>query len=110
MGSSFVDELSRNPLGLKHFIEFKYLRGYLLFGASQIFRAVRLFLTKQFWEWFAMSDERRAHEPTPYLQTRPATLLTAIGHCAAIIAMQLVSEMRDFGSGRAAAPVVAGIR
>ena len=57
-----------------------------------------------------MSDERRAHEPTPYLQTRPATLLTAIGHCAAIIAMQLVSETRDFGSGRAAAPVVAGIR
>jgi hypothetical protein len=67
-------------------------------------------LTKQFLEWFAMPDERRAHAPTPHLRTRPATMLTAIGLCVVIVAMQLVPDIRDLTSSRVPAPVVAGTR
>ena len=41
-----------------------------------------------------MSDERRAQSPTPYLQTRPATMLTAIGLCVLIMVIQLVPEIQ----------------
>ncbi|MCF8533325.1 MAG: hypothetical protein K9G48_10015 [Reyranella sp.] len=57
-----------------------------------------------------MSDERQAREPMPYLRTRLATMLTAIGLCAAIIAMHLVPEPRDVGGIPAPVTVVAGTR
>ena len=57
-----------------------------------------------------MSDERRAREPMPYLRTRPATMLTAIGLCTAIVAMHLVPEARDVGASPAPVTVVAGTR
>lgn len=57
-----------------------------------------------------MPDDRQAHAPTPLLKTRPATMLTAIGLCAMIIAMQLVPDMRDMTSSRVPATVVAGAR
>lgn len=49
-----------------------------------------------------MSDERRATVPSlpvpsPYLQTRPATLLTAIGLCLLVVLMQFAPEIRDSG-------------
>lgn len=56
-----------------------------------------------------MPDERRAKSPTPVLRTRPATLLSAIGLCLLIMAMQLVPESRDVGS-RVPTPVAAGTR
>jgi hypothetical protein len=40
-------------------------------------------------------SERRAKAPNPHLQTRPATMLTAIGLCFLIMIMQLVPEIRD---------------
>ena len=57
-----------------------------------------------------MPDERQARAPTPYLKTRPATMLTAIGLCAVIIAMHLVPDIRDGTSNRVPAPVVASTR
>ena len=57
-----------------------------------------------------MPDERRAHAPTPHLKTRPATMLTAIGLCVVIVAMQLVPQIHDMTSSRVTAPVVAGAR
>ncbi|MGQ0580579.1 MAG: hypothetical protein ACT4O6_01485 [Reyranella sp.] len=57
-----------------------------------------------------MPDDRQAHAPTPLLKTRPATMLTAIGLCAMIIAMQLVPDIRDIASSRTPATVVAGAR
>jgi hypothetical protein len=57
-----------------------------------------------------MSDERRAREPMPYLRTRPATMLTAIGLCAEIVAMHLIPEARDVGASPAPVTVVAGTR
>lgn len=58
-----------------------------------------------------MSDERRALAPSspvpsPYLQTRPATLLTAIGLCLLVMLMQFAPEIRD--SGARLTSVVAG--
>ena len=41
-----------------------------------------------------MSD-RPTRQPTPHLQTRPATMLTAIGLCALIVLMQLVPEVQS---------------
>lgn len=41
-----------------------------------------------------MTDHRPRREPTPHLQTRPATMLTAIGLCALIVLMQLVPEVQ----------------
>jgi hypothetical protein len=51
-----------------------------------------------------MSDERRPQGPKPVLQTRPATMLTAIGLCVLIMIIQLVPEFRDSGVGRGPAP------
>ena len=42
-----------------------------------------------------MTDHRTRREPTPHLQTRPATMLTAIGLCALIVLMQLVPEVQS---------------
>ena len=42
-----------------------------------------------------MTDQRTRREPTPHLQTRPATMLTAIGLCALIVLMQLVPEVQS---------------
>lgn len=50
-----------------------------------------------------MSDERRAHSPSPVLRTRPATMLTAIGLCLFIMIMQLLPEFRDSGLTRLSA-------
>ena len=36
-----------------------------------------------------MTDRPTRREPMPHLQTRPATMLTAIGLCALIVLMQL---------------------
>ena len=42
-----------------------------------------------------MTDQRTRREPTPHLQTRPATMLTAIGLCALIVLMQLMPEVQS---------------
>jgi len=42
-----------------------------------------------------MPDQRKKREPKPHLQTRPATMLTAIGLCALIVLMQLVPEVQS---------------
>ncbi len=41
-----------------------------------------------------MTDVRSRRAPTPHLQTRPATMLTAIGLCALIVLIQLVPEIQ----------------
>jgi hypothetical protein len=51
-------------------------------------------------------SERRAKAPNPLLQTRPATMLTAIGLCFLIMIMQLMPEVRD-ASTRIAATATA---
>lgn len=50
-----------------------------------------------------MSDERRisvpnSPGPNPLLQTRPATLLTAVGLCLLVMLMQFAPEIRDSGA------------
>jgi len=40
-----------------------------------------------------MTDHRPKQAPTPHLQTRPATMITAIGLCAIIVLIQLVPEI-----------------
>lgn len=50
-----------------------------------------------------MPDDRRAPAPSPYLQTRPATMLTALGLCLLVLIMQLVPETRDSVSRMSAA-------
>ena len=57
-----------------------------------------------------MSDERRPQGPKPVLQTRPATMLTAIGLCLLIMIMQLVPEFRDGGSSRLPASATTAAR
>jgi len=42
-----------------------------------------------------MSDERRAPAPSPFLHTRPTTMLTAICLCLLVMIMQFVPETRD---------------
>ena len=42
-----------------------------------------------------MTDVRSRRAPTPHLQTRPATMLTAIGLCALIVLLQLVPEVQS---------------
>jgi len=47
-------------------------------------------------EMSAMPDQRqRKHEPRPHLQTRPATMITAIGLCLIIMLIQLVPQIQD---------------
>lgn len=41
-----------------------------------------------------MTDRPTRRTPTPHLQTRPATMLTAIGLCALIVLMQLMPEIQ----------------
>lgn len=58
-----------------------------------------------------MSDERRipapnSPVPSPLLQTRPATLLTAVGLCLLVMLMQFAPEVR--ASGARLTSVVAG--
>jgi hypothetical protein len=43
----------------------------------------------------AFMSDRQTRQPTPHLQTRPATMLTAIGLCALIVLMQLVPEVQS---------------
>ena len=46
-----------------------------------------------------MTDQTKgARKPTPHLQTRPATMLTAIGLCVIIMLIQLVPEFQSMGS------------
>jgi len=42
-----------------------------------------------------MTDRSTRRGPTPHLQTRPATMLTAIGLCALIVLIQLVPEVQS---------------
>ena len=42
-----------------------------------------------------MSDQRQKREPNPYLQTRPATMITAIGLCVLVMLIQLVPQIQD---------------
>jgi len=46
----------------------------------------------------AMSDQHNKREPNPHLQTRPATMITAIGLCLIIMLIQLVPEINDAAS------------
>jgi hypothetical protein len=43
----------------------------------------------------SVMTERRTRQPVPHLQTRPATMLTAIGLCALIVLIQLVPEVQS---------------
>jgi hypothetical protein len=45
-----------------------------------------------------MTDDHFRRAPNPHLRTRPATMLTAIGLCAIIIAMQLAPQIHDLSS------------
>lgn len=46
-----------------------------------------------------MTDHAKGgRKPTPHLQTRPATMLTAIGLCVIIMLIQLVPEFQTMGS------------
>jgi hypothetical protein len=42
-----------------------------------------------------MTDRSTRRGPTPHLQTRPATMLTAIGLCALIVLIQLIPEVQS---------------
>ncbi len=41
-----------------------------------------------------MTDDRPRRELNPHLRTRPATMVTAIGLCLIIIAIQLVPDIQ----------------
>ena len=56
-----------------------------------------------------MTDERKKRQPTPHLQTRPATMITAIGLCLLIMLIQLVPQSQD-GTTRLAGTVSSSIR
>jgi hypothetical protein len=56
-----------------------------------------------------MTDERKKRKPTPHLQTRPATMMTAIGLCLLIMVMQLVPQFQN-GTTRLAGTVSTSIR
>jgi len=47
--------------------------------------------------------DHRTRQPTPHLQTRPATMLTAIGLCALIVLIQLVPEIQSLAREPASA-------
>ena len=44
-----------------------------------------------------MPDQRQKREPKPHLQTRPATMITAIGLCVLIMLIQLVPQIQVSG-------------
>jgi hypothetical protein len=52
-----------------------------------------------------MTDVSDKRTPTPHLQTRPATMLTAIGLCVLIMIIQLVPNAQDVSSPLPAAKV-----
>jgi hypothetical protein len=54
-------------------------------------------------------SERRPRAPSPHLQTRPVTMLTAIGLCFLLMIMHLVPEIRD-ASVRVAVTAQSGSR
>ncbi len=57
-----------------------------------------------------MPDQAKgARKPTPHLQTRPATMLTAIGLCVIIMLIQLVPEFQAT-SPRIPTSVTASVR
>jgi hypothetical protein len=56
-----------------------------------------------------MTDERKKRQPTPHLQTRPATMITAIGLCLLIMLIQLVPQLQD-GTTRTAGTVSTSVR
>ncbi len=56
-----------------------------------------------------MTDERQKRQPTPHLQTRPATMITAIGLCLLIMLIQLVPQAQD-GTTRLAGTVSSSVR
>ena len=45
-----------------------------------------------------MPDQQRKREPRPHLQTRPATMITAIGLGVLIMLIQFVPEIQDAAS------------
>ena len=45
-----------------------------------------------------MSDQHKKRAPNPHLQTRPATMITAIGLCVLIMLIQLVPEIDSAAS------------
>jgi type II secretory pathway component PulF len=58
-----------------------------------------------------MSDQTKgARKPTPHLQTRPATMLTAIGLCVIIMLIQLVPEFQALSSHISTSSVTASAR
>jgi hypothetical protein len=59
-----------------------------------IFRVSADLLCSDF-EVSVMTERRTRREPVPHLQTRPATMLTAIGLCALIVLIQLVPEVQS---------------
>ena len=40
-------------------------------------------------------NQRPQRQPNPHLQTRPATVITAIGLCLIIMLIQLVPQIQD---------------
>ena len=40
-------------------------------------------------------NQRPKRQPNPHLQTRPATVITAIGLCLIIMLIQLVPQIQD---------------
>jgi hypothetical protein len=45
-----------------------------------------------------MTDDQPRRALNPHLRTRPATMVTAIGLCLIIIAMQLVPDLQDLST------------
>lgn len=56
-----------------------------------------------------MTDERQKRKPTPHLQTRPATMITAIGLCLLIMLIQVVPQMQN-GTTRLAGTTSQSVR
>jgi len=49
-----------------------------------------------------MTNNRQRHVPSPYMQMRPATMLTALGLCAIVVLMQFVPEIQNAARAPAA--------
>ena len=45
-----------------------------------------------------MTDVHQRRVPNPHLRTRPATMVTAIGLCVLIIAIQLAPDLQELSS------------
>jgi hypothetical protein len=66
-------------------------------GFALFFRPLPLFVTPSFWGVSAVTDERKKRVPIPHLQTRPATMITAIGLCLLIMLLQLMPAFQNAG-------------